>query len=111
MTGTTEAHEGFPHPVVQRTNACSVDMDGMVAPLNDECSADGCQLQTAQTRMSILVPQKVVNPVAATLKRTDAPTFPGAKPEATQLLLNLRRPATRHGCRKHPECPGPRRGH
>ena len=34
-------------------------------------------------------PLKVVNDVAATLKRKDAPTFPGAKPEATQLLLNF----------------------
>ncbi|MEX1133054.1 MAG: ParB N-terminal domain-containing protein, partial [Flavobacteriales bacterium] len=34
-------------------------------------------------------PLKVVNDVAATLKRSNAPTFPGAKPEATQLLLNF----------------------
>jgi len=34
-------------------------------------------------------PLKVVNDVAATLKRKDAPTFPGATPEATRLLLNF----------------------
>ena len=52
-----------------------------------------------------------VNDVAVTLKRKDAPSFPGAKPEATQLLLNFARPAARHGCRKYPGNPGPRRGH
>ena len=34
-------------------------------------------------------PLKVVNDVVATLKRKDPPTFPGAKREATQLLLNF----------------------
>lgn len=54
----------------------------MVAPLNEERRADGGQLQTAQTRMSIMAPQKVVNDVAATLKRKDAPNFPAAHPKA-----------------------------
>lgn len=112
MTASTHVHEGFPDQAMVRVmRARAVAMCDMVAPLIAELNADEAQLQTGQTRISNVDSQKVVNDVAATLKCTDAPTFPGAKPEGTQLHLNFRRPATRHGCRKHPGNPGLRRGH